>query len=71
MGLALMKNILHKFFSLFERLHTKDSYEGTGIGLAITKKIMDKHNGMVTARSNAEQGAEFMLLFPLTQTINE
>lgn len=66
-GIGFDEKYLAQIFALFERLHTKDSYEGTGIGLAITKKIMDKHNGLVSARSHAGQGAEFLLLFPMKQ----
>jgi PAS domain S-box-containing protein len=66
-GIGFDEKYLSQIFALFERLHTKDSYEGTGIGLAITKKIMDKHNGLVSARSNSGQGAEFLLLFPIEQ----
>jgi len=54
-------------FELFERLHSKDAYEGTGIGLAITKKIIEKHNGIVAAKSNPGDGAEFLLLLPIKQ----
>jgi PAS domain S-box-containing protein len=66
-GIGFDEKYLAQIFALFERLHTKDSYEGTGIGLAITKKIMDKHNGLVSAKSHAGQGAEFLLLFPIDQ----
>jgi PAS domain S-box-containing protein len=66
-GIGFDEKYLAQIFALFERLHTKESYEGTGIGLAITKKIMDKHNGLVSARSRSGQGAEFLLLFPVEQ----
>ncbi|TDX01683.1 phospho-acceptor domain-containing protein [Dinghuibacter silviterrae] len=52
-------------FDLFQRLHSKDKYEGTGIGLAITKKIVEAHGGMITARGREGEGAEFTLLLPL------
>jgi PAS domain S-box-containing protein len=55
-------------FALFERLNSKDSYEGTGIGLAITKRIMEKHNGLVKAEGELGQGARFILLFPCSKT---
>lgn len=66
-GIGFEEKYLSQIFALFERLHTKDSYEGTGIGLAITKKIMDKHNGLVSAKSHSGHGAEFLLLFPIEQ----
>ncbi|WP_336515061.1 sensor histidine kinase [Pollutibacter soli] len=66
-GIGFDKKYGKHIFELFERLHSKDAYEGTGIGLAITKKIVEKHNGLVAARSNPGQGAEFLLLLPLKQ----
>jgi signal transduction histidine kinase len=66
-GIGFDEKYLAQIFAIFERLHTKDSYEGTGIGLAITKRIMDKHNGLVSAKSHSGEGAEFFLLFPINQ----
>jgi signal transduction histidine kinase len=54
-----------KIFSLFQRLNTKDKYEGSGIGLAITKKIIDKHNGKISATSKEGEGAKFTITLPL------
>jgi PAS domain S-box-containing protein len=56
-----------KIFSLFERLNTKDKYEGSGIGLAITKKILDKHHGTISAESKEGQGARFTISLPIRQ----
>ncbi|MEO6931604.1 MAG: ATP-binding protein, partial [Chitinophagaceae bacterium] len=66
-GIGFDEKYLGLIFALFERLHSKDNYEGTGIGLAITKKIVEKHNGLVTATSNAGEGAEFLILLPVNQ----
>jgi PAS domain S-box-containing protein len=63
-GIGFEEKYLAHIFALFERLHPKDRYEGTGIGLAITKKIIEKHNGMIIARSEPGKGAEFLLLLP-------
>jgi two-component system, chemotaxis family, CheB/CheR fusion protein len=49
---------------IFQRLHNKDQQEGTGIGLAITKKIIDKHNGFITAISEEGKGATFIIILP-------
>ncbi len=66
-GIGFDEKYLSNMFTLFECLHSKDAYEGTGIGLAITKKIIEKHNGLVTARSHPDEGAEFLLLLCVKQ----
>ncbi|OQP64078.1 PAS domain-containing sensor histidine kinase [Niastella vici] len=57
-------------FSLFQRLHSKDSFEGTGIGLAITKKIIEKHHGLIQVKSIVGKGTTFMIVLPLKQQLN-
>lgn len=57
-------------FSLFQRLHPKDSFEGTGIGLAITKKIIEKHQGLIQVKSDVGVGTKFMIVLPLKQQLN-
>lgn len=66
-GIGFDELYYEKIFSLFERLNTKDKYEGSGIGLAITKKIIDKHNGSISVLSREGEGAIFELTLPLTQ----
>ena len=53
-----------KIFGLFERLHGSNEYEGTGVGLAIVRLVMDKHGGLVTADSAPDRGSTFSLVFP-------
>ena len=52
-------------FSMFQRLHGKHEYSGTGIGLALCKKIMDSHQGYITARSELSVGSVFYVYFPV------
>lgn len=66
-GIGFNEQYREKIFSLFERLNTKDKYEGSGIGLAITKKIIDKHHGTIRAISQEGEGSSFMITLPLRQ----
>ncbi|CAG5000735.1 Adaptive-response sensory-kinase SasA [Dyadobacter sp. CECT 9275] len=63
-GIGFQPQYQEKIFEVFQRLHAREVYEGTGIGLAICKKIMENHNGYVTARGIPEKGATFELYFP-------
>jgi PAS domain S-box-containing protein len=64
-GIGFDKKYLTSIFSLFERLHSKDRFEGTGIGLAIAKKIVEKHNGLISAVSTEGCGSEFRIILPM------
>jgi two-component system, chemotaxis family, CheB/CheR fusion protein len=67
-GIGFDEQYTAKIFTIFQRLHSREKYEGTGIGLAITKKIVEKHNGWITARSTAGGGSTFVIILPLRQT---
>lgn len=53
-----------RIFEVFQRLHNKEAYEGTGIGLAIVKKIIENHNGIIIATSQLMQGVTFDIYLP-------
>jgi two-component system CheB/CheR fusion protein len=67
-GIGFENKYSSQVFTLFQRLHTKDKYEGTGIGLAISKKIIEKHNGTISVNSKEGVGTEFKIILPLLQT---
>ena len=52
----------------FERLHSKDQYEGNGLGLALCRKIAKRHHGTITATGEKDNGAEFTVILPLKQS---
>jgi PAS domain S-box-containing protein len=66
-GIGFDEIYLGKIFAIFQRLHAGETYEGTGIGLAIAKKIIDKHNGLIQAKSKLNEGSIFTIILPLLQ----
>ena len=60
-GIGMEKENLQKIFEAFHRLHGKGTYEGTGIGLAIVKKIVDIHNGNINVESELGKGTRFTI----------
>jgi len=67
-GIGFEENYAEKIFIIFQRLHGKDTYEGTGIGLAICKKIAEKYGGSIFAHSNLGHGAHFIVILPLFES---
>jgi signal transduction histidine kinase/DNA-binding response OmpR family regulator len=67
-GIGFAEKFLDRIFVIFQRLHSRTSYEGTGIGLAIAKKNIDRHQGLISARSREGEGASFILVLPINQT---
>ncbi len=66
-GIGFESEYKEKIFGIFQRLHERKTYEGTGIGLAIVKKIIDKHNGSISAEGVPEEGAIFSIVLPVSQ----
>jgi signal transduction histidine kinase len=65
-GIGFDSKYTEKIFEVFQRLHGRDEYAGTGIGLSIVKKIVDNHRGAITTSSNPGEGARFEILLPGT-----
>ena len=66
-GIGFDEKYLDKIFAIFQRLHGRDEYEGTGIGLAVCQKIVERHRGTITASSQPGQGATFIITLPAVQ----
>ncbi len=66
-GIGFDEKYLDRIFGVFQRLHGRNVYEGTGIGLAVCKKIVDRHHGRITARSLPGEGTTFIITLPEKQ----
>jgi len=66
-GIGFNEKYLDKIFVIFQRLNSREEYEGTGIGLAIVKKIVDTHKGLITAESTEGTGSKFIIILPVYQ----
>jgi len=64
-GIGFDEKYLEKIFTIFQRLHGRTEYEGTGIGLAICRKIVANHSGFITARSEENKGSIFIVILPI------
>jgi len=66
-GIGFDEEYAEEVFKVFKRLHSNEEFEGNGVGLSICKKIVDKHNGYITAVSNKNEGATFLIELPEKQ----
>lgn len=66
-GIGFDEKYLTRLFAPFQRLHGRSEYEGTGMGLAICRKIAERHGGTITARSAPDEGTTFIVSLPLRQ----
>lgn len=63
-GIGFNQQNAEKIFQTFSRLHSKDKYEGTGLGLALCRKIVERHKGYIFAEGKEGEGAAFHILLP-------
>jgi signal transduction histidine kinase len=68
-GIGFEEQYLDRMFQPFQRLNGAGQYEGSGIGLAICRKIVERHGGAITARSKLNEGSTFIITLPARQTI--
>jgi PAS domain S-box-containing protein len=66
-GIGFEEKYLDKVFAVFQRLHGRTEYEGTGVGLAVCRRITDRHHGTITAKSQLGKGATFIVTLPACQ----
>ncbi len=66
-GIGFNQDDANRIFQSFFRLHSKDQYEGTGLGLALCKRIVERHNGTIEAISSQGNGARFVIRMPKNQ----
>jgi len=67
-GIGFDEKYLDRIFTVFQRLHSRAEYEGTGVGLAVCRKIAERHGGDITATSTVGQGTAFLVALPRHQT---
>lgn len=67
-GIGFGEQYAEKIFAVFQRLHGRGEYEGTGVGLAICRRITDRHQGSITAKSELGKGATFTVRLPVRQS---
>jgi signal transduction histidine kinase len=66
-GIGFDQIYSERIFTIFQRLHGRNEYEGTGIGLAVCRRIVERHGGTITAQSTPGNGATFMVSLPIRQ----
>jgi PAS domain S-box-containing protein len=70
-GIGFDEKYTGRIFNVFQRLHGRGEYEGTGIGLAVCEKIVKRHGGSITAKSRPGEGAAFIVTLPVSHATEE
>jgi signal transduction histidine kinase len=70
-GIGFDEKYLDRIFNVFQRLHARNEYEGTGVGLAVCRRIVERHHGTITAKSSPGQGSTFIITLPVQQAAGE
>jgi signal transduction histidine kinase len=70
-GIGFEQEYAEQIFDMFKRLHVSNEFEGTGIGLALCKKIVEKHHGFISARSKVNHGSTFIVSLPMVQPLTQ
>jgi light-regulated signal transduction histidine kinase (bacteriophytochrome) len=66
-GIGFEEQYAEKIFAVFQRLHGRTEYEGTGVGLAICRRITDRHHATIIAKGKPGAGATFIITLPVSQ----
>jgi PAS domain S-box-containing protein len=70
-GIGFDEAYAERIFGVFQRLHGRGVYEGTGIGLAVCRKIVERHGGSIQANSTPDQGSVFTITLPFNEAVKE
>ena len=69
-GIGFEPRHAERIFGMFERLHGREEFDGTGVGLATCRKIVEHHSGILTAWGEPDAGAVFTIILPIRQTVD-